>query len=53
MIELRWVVKPWLGAESRILQYRQRPDHVHGGVPKSIADWTDWTDVPVVKEERE
>ena len=63
MIELRWleigssikrhVNSPWLAEnkERYVLQYRERPFAIApNGVPYET-NWSDWQDVPTVREE--
>jgi hypothetical protein len=62
MIELRWVNRPIEIDErghvardnkgGRVLQYRQRSDYEYACDGGDKVAWTEWTDVPVAKEER-
>lgn len=58
MIELRWYVRAGWDGPERILQYRMKRDvTVWAGMPtqEQIAEhanyqWSEWTDVPEVKQ---
>lgn len=52
MIELRWVEREHSDGDvivrrEKVLQYRQKRDI---GGPYPNIQWTDWTDVPTVRE---
>lgn len=58
MVEMRWLVRDGWDGPERVLQYRQMLDkRVFAGFPPENympkLEWSEWKDVPAVKEDHE